>query len=78
MLHYISSDITVGRVQCFQPAKSGKKTVNQLGYSPRNQFLGPQAKKNWLVSGAPGDEKIVHPGGRKNLFLNAEMMFEAK
>ena len=31
MLHYISSDITVGRVQCFQPAKSGKK--NPVGFS---------------------------------------------
>ena len=37
--------------------------------SPRNQFLGPKAKKYRLVSGAPGDEKIVHPGGRKNIAL---------
>jgi ribonuclease I len=26
-------------------------------------------KKYWFVSGAPGDEKNVHPGGRKKYFL---------
>ena len=39
-------------------------------------ITGAEAKKNnRFVSGAPGDEKIVHPGGRKNILK--KMMFEA-
>ena len=43
------------------------------------KYLTSKAKKsNSFVSGAPGDEKIVHPGGRKNIFLSKKMMFEAE
>ena len=34
-----------------------------------------EAKNN--NSGAPGDKKKVHPGGRKNIFLSDQMMFDA-
>ena len=38
-----------------------------------------QAKRKYrFVSGAPGDEKKVHPGGRKNIFLIKKMMFDAQ
>ena len=35
-------------------------------------------KDNRFVSDAPGGEKIVHPGSRKNIFLSKKLMFEAE
>ena len=53
------------------------QTSNPLKNS--NLPISAKAKRNnRFVSGAPGDEKILHPGGRKNTFLREKMMFEAE
>ena len=53
------------------------QTSNPLKNS--NLPISAKAKRNnRFVSGAPGDEKIVHPGGRKNILLNKKMMLEAE
>ena len=42
--------------------------VNEF-YIRNKGILGKAKKKNTLVSGNAGDEKNLHPGGRKFIFL---------